>query len=102
MINITFILNAIELNDTETANKVFALRCAVEKVKKNFYMKKLIFGMLLCCAVEASLMAREYYVSPDGSDEYIGSIQKPFATLIRARSASLRGRKGSRRRLALG
>lgn len=50
-------------------------------------MKKLIIGMVLCCTVEASLVAREYYISPKGSDEYAGSNQKPFATLIQARNA---------------
>ena len=50
-------------------------------------MKKLILGMLLLCAVQASLMAKDYYVSPKGSDEDTGTEQKPFATLIRARNA---------------
>jgi len=50
-------------------------------------MKKLIISMLMCCAIEASLVARDYYVSPEGSDDNVGSKQKPFATLPRARDA---------------
>jgi len=33
------------------------------------------------------LTARDYYVSPDGSDNNVGSKQKPFASLARARDA---------------
>ncbi len=50
-------------------------------------MKKLIISMLMCCAIEASLVARDYYVSPEGSDDNVGSKQEPFATLTRARDA---------------
>ena len=50
-------------------------------------MKKLIISMLLCCAIEASLVARDYYVSPEGSDDNAGSKQKPFASVTRARDA---------------
>lgn len=50
-------------------------------------MKNLMIGMLMCCAVQAPLMARDYHISPDGSDDNVGSKQKPFATLVRARDA---------------
>jgi hypothetical protein len=50
-------------------------------------MKKLIISLLLCSVLETSLTARDYYVSPEGSDEHTGSKQKPFATLTRARDA---------------
>ncbi|MHC4540723.1 MAG: right-handed parallel beta-helix repeat-containing protein [Planctomycetota bacterium] len=50
-------------------------------------MKQLIIGILMCCIIQASLMARDYHVSPQGSDDDGGSKQKPFATLTRARDA---------------
>ncbi len=50
-------------------------------------MKKLIISMLICCVMQASLMARDYHVSPRGSDDNVGSKQRPFTTLSRARDA---------------
>ena len=50
-------------------------------------MKNLIIGMLVYSTMQVSLMARDYHVSPDGSDDNVGSQQKPFATLTRARDA---------------
>ena len=68
-------------------NKLFPSLWIGENLMGNPFMKKLIISMLLCCAIEASLPAREYYVSPKGSDDHIGSKQQPFATLSRARDA---------------
>jgi len=50
-------------------------------------MKKLIVGILMCCVMQGSLTARDYYLSPTGSDDNAGSKQRPFATLTRARDA---------------
>ncbi len=48
-------------------------------------MKRIVFiltGLLMVCAVS---VARDFYVSPAGSDDNPGTNDKPFATLERAR-----------------
>ena len=61
-------------------------------------MRRLILCMIICCVTATGLPARDYYVSPDGSDDNAGSKQAPFATLVRARDAirdaKVAGREG--------
>jgi outer membrane protein assembly factor BamB len=47
----------------------------------------MILCMVVCCLMAGELVAKDYYVSPEGSDGNVGSKQKPFATLARARDA---------------
>ena len=62
-------------------------------------MKKMILCTVVCCLMAGELTARDYYVSPDGSDGNVGSKQRPFATLTRARDeirqATIAGREGA-------
>ena len=50
-------------------------------------MKKLIVIAAICCVMATGLTAKDYYVSPEGSDNNVGSKQRPLATLTGARDA---------------
>jgi len=41
--------------------------------------------ILMGCLVCSVVWARDYYVAPDGNDNYTGTLERPFATLYRAR-----------------
>jgi len=59
-------------------------------------MKKLIVIAAICCVMTTGLTAKDYYVSPEGSDDNIGSKQRPFATLTGARDAIRQARIAQR------
>src|SRR5689334_3281015 len=50
----------------------------------------LLFGLLLAPSVIA-----DFYVSPKGSDAAVGSLEKPFATLEKARDAARASKRSS-------
>ncbi len=50
-------------------------------------MRRAILRIMICLVMTTGLTARDYYVSPEGSDNNVGSKQAPFATLTRARDS---------------
>ncbi|HUS47749.1 MAG TPA: right-handed parallel beta-helix repeat-containing protein [Phycisphaerae bacterium] len=53
-----------------------------------------------CCAAAAEDTKADFYVAPDGSDENAGTIDKPFASLARAKDAVRKLRAADRARYA--
>jgi len=58
-------------------------------------MKRLIITIILLTVLDTSSLAADIFVAPNGNDANPGTIQKPFATLRRARDAARKARKAA-------
>src|SRR6187431_2701128 len=52
---------------------------------KSFKFQIIILGLILFTISVHSQNVKQFFVSPSGNDKYTGTIEKPFATLEKAR-----------------